>query len=98
MTTGTREPRRGRYAAAPAPLTPARVVPVPDPGRGGTAYLLDRREGRALAVGPSLVICGLGERAVGAAPILRAAALTRVFAGGPDEWAAREDQPLETVS
>jgi rhodanese-related sulfurtransferase len=47
---------------------------------------------------PIVVMCGHGERASSGASLLAARGFTavRVFAGGPDEWAERTGQPLET--
>jgi hydroxyacylglutathione hydrolase len=47
---------------------------------------------------PTVVMCGHGERAMGAASLLARRGLTQVsvLAGGPQEWADANDQQLET--
>jgi rhodanese-related sulfurtransferase len=50
--------------------------------------------------GPLLVMCGHGERAMGAASILERAGHgdVRVLDGGPKEWAAATGRGLEALS
>jgi hydroxyacylglutathione hydrolase len=52
----------------------------------------------ALGERPTVVMCGHGERAMGAASLLTARGHGRVsvLAGGPEEWAEALGQPLET--
>jgi len=51
-----------------------------------------------LADEPTMVMCGHGERAMGAASLLARHGLTQVsvLAGGPEDWAEANGQPLET--
>jgi rhodanese-related sulfurtransferase len=51
-----------------------------------------------LADVPTVVMCGHGERAMGAASLLAKAGLTQVtvLAGGPEDWAHANGQRLET--
>ena len=50
--------------------------------------------------GPTVVMCGHGERAMGAASLLARAGQTglSVLAGGPDDWAAATGRPLAAGS
>lgn len=50
--------------------------------------------------GPTVVMCGHGERAMGAASLLEAAGHTglAVLDGGPDQWAEATGRPLEATA
>jgi rhodanese-related sulfurtransferase len=49
---------------------------------------------------PTVVMCGHGERAMGAASLLARAGITnvRVLDGGPEDWATAHGQDLQTGS
>jgi len=51
-------------------------------------------------LGPTVVMCGHGERAMGAASLLSRAGTrdVAVLVGGPDDWAASTGRPLEAGS
>jgi hydroxyacylglutathione hydrolase len=79
-----REP--SEYAAGHVPH--ARNLPLGDlPGRA-----------EDVSAGPTVVMCGHGERAMGAASLLASAGRTDlvVLAGGPEDWASATRQALET--
>jgi hydroxyacylglutathione hydrolase len=71
-----------------------------DEGLGNTACLVDLGDGRALErrmgdlpAAPTAVMCGHGERAMGAASLLARAGHRdlAVLSGGPDDWAGATD-------
>jgi rhodanese-related sulfurtransferase len=53
-----------------------------------------------LRAGPTVVMCGHGERAAGAASLLERAGHrnTAILVGGPDDWATATDNHLQTGS
>ncbi len=53
-----------------------------------------------LPPGPLVVMCGHGERAMGAASLLERAGRSdvAVLLGGPEEWSAAAGTPLQTGS
>ena len=53
-----------------------------------------------VAPGPTVVMCGHGERAMGAASLLEAAGHPQVSVldGGPDQWAEATGRPLEATA
>jgi hydroxyacylglutathione hydrolase len=65
----------------------------------GELGVLDQSAER-LPAGPTVVMCGHGERAAGAASLLERAghAHIAVLVGGPDDWATATGNPLQTGS
>ena len=94
-------PRRDRPAPSGARRPPGRGVHRRAPARRRARRTRLTRRGRGRAAdAPTVVMCGHGERAAGAASLLERAGHhdLAVLEGGPDDWAQRHRQPLDTGS
>ena len=87
--------RRRRGAGRPAGRRVRAPGTSPAPRTSSSATCRGRRP---TADGPTVVMCGHGERAMGAASLLERAGHREVAVldGGPEDWAAATGQPLET--
>ena len=80
--------KRPQSSCGSCPRRPSRHIEL-----GDIPNAVDR-----LADVPTVVMCGHGERAMGAASLLTRHGLTQlsVLDGGPEEWAEANGQRLET--